>query len=82
MNQEVKITVLLWVMIWAFGYLPQAAEAGHNVLKVSENWRLAMQVYTFHRFTFEEAVEKSAAASSPENRRWQPPACRDAVRFP
>jgi len=55
MNKQSKFLVVL--LVFAFSCLPKAnvADAGE------ENWKLGMQAYSFNRFTFYEAVDKTRA---------------------
>jgi len=55
MNTKAKLIVALAVLAVCVNFLPQARAASQ------ENWRLGMQAYTFNRFTFFEAVDKTKA---------------------
>ncbi|MBW8041472.1 MAG: DUF1080 domain-containing protein [Planctomycetes bacterium] len=57
MNKKAKFTVVLLVAVLCVCCIPRpdAAYGGQ------ENWRLGMQAYTFNRFTFYEAVDKTRA---------------------
>jgi sugar phosphate isomerase/epimerase len=57
MNKEAKFTVVLLVAVCCICCLPRP-DAAYGA---QENWRLGMQAYTFNRFTFYEAVDKTAA---------------------
>ncbi|MHC4461791.1 MAG: family 16 glycoside hydrolase [Planctomycetota bacterium] len=57
MNKEAKFTVVLLVAVCCICCLPRS-DAAYGA---QENWRLGMQAYTFNRFTFYEAVDKTAA---------------------
>jgi sugar phosphate isomerase/epimerase len=57
MNKEAKFTVVLLVVVCCICCLPRP-DAAYGA---QENWRLGMQAYTFNRFTFYEAVDKTAA---------------------
>jgi len=64
MNKEAKFTVVLFVAVCCICCLPRpdAAYGGQSTGRLSaENWRLGMQAYTFNRFTFYEAVDKTKA---------------------
>ena len=57
MNKKAKFTVVLLLAVLCICCIPRpdAAYGGQ------ENWRLGMQAYTFNRFTFYEAVDKTRA---------------------
>lgn len=57
MNKEAKFIVVLLMAVCCICCLPRP-DAAHGA---QENWRLGMQAYTFNRFTFYEAVDKTAA---------------------
>ncbi len=57
MNKEAKFIIVLLVFVLCICCLPRP-DAAYGA---QENWRLGMQAYTFNRFTFYEAVDKTAA---------------------
>jgi len=57
MNKEAKFIIVLLMAVCCICCLPRP-DAAYGV---QENWRLGMQAYTFNRFTFYEAVDKTAA---------------------
>ena len=61
MNNKARLIAVSLVFISCTCCLPRVAEAGHAVLDVQENWQLGMQAWSFNRFTFYEAVDKTAA---------------------
>ena len=64
MNKEAKFIVVLLMAVCCICCLPRP-DAAYGAQSVrtpqEENWRLGMQAYTFNRFTFYEAVDKTAA---------------------
>ncbi len=71
MNKGMKFIVVLMVFVLCAGCLSPAAtgaqqgekvvEAEHAVIDVQKDWRLGVQMWTFNRFTFYDAVDKAAA---------------------
>ena len=57
MNNETKFIVAVLVAVCCSCWLPAACVADGG----QENWKLGMQAYTFNRFTFYEAVDKTKA---------------------
>jgi len=57
MNNETKFIVAVLVAVCCSCWLPSACVADGG----RENWKLGMQAYTFNRFTFYEAVDKTKA---------------------
>ena len=56
MYREIKPIVVVPMFMLCICWLANA-----NASDAQENWRLGMQAYTFNRFTFYEAVDKTAA---------------------
>jgi len=56
MHRETKLIVVVPTFMLCICWLANA-----NASDARENWRLGMQAYTFNRFTFYEAVDKTAA---------------------
>jgi len=57
MNNETKFIVAVLAAVCCSCWLPSACVADGG----QENWKLGMQAYTFNRFTFYEAVDKTKA---------------------
>jgi len=55
MNKKIGITLGVLAFALCICCLPKASAAGE------ENWKLGMQAYSFNRFTFYEAVDKTKA---------------------
>ncbi len=60
MNKAVKFTVAFLVSVFCLCSLAEAY-ADPRSSRGQENWKLAMQAYSFNRFTFFEAVDKTKA---------------------
>ncbi len=60
MSKRAKFIVVLLV-VSCIGCLAKSVEAGDAVIDVQEDWRLGVQLWTFNRFTFYDAVDKVAA---------------------
>jgi len=56
MEKGAKLTVALLAFAACICYLPKAEAADGQ-----KNWKLAMQAYSFNRFTFYEAIDKTKA---------------------
>ena len=56
MNREAKLIVVVLAFVLCICCLPKA-----NASDAQENWKLGMQAYSFNRFTFYEAVDKTRA---------------------
>ena len=57
MNRKAKLIVGVLALVLCFSWAPRA-NAGHDDLN---GWNLGMQAYSFNRFTFFEAVDKTKA---------------------
>jgi len=55
MNERVKMTIVLSMLVLSFCCVSGAFAA------YEDSWKLGMQAYSFNRFTFFEAVDKTAA---------------------
>jgi sugar phosphate isomerase/epimerase len=56
MNMKMKLTVVVLAVALCVGFLPKA-----GVADSWKDWKLGMQAYSFNRFTFFEAVDKTKA---------------------
>jgi len=56
MNRKMKVTVGMLAFAFCICWLPKAAKADSW-----KDWKLGMQAYSFNRFTFFEAVDKTKA---------------------
>lgn len=57
MNRKAKLIVAALAFVLCICWLPRANAASD----AQENWKLGMQAYSFNRFTFYEAVDKTKA---------------------
>jgi sugar phosphate isomerase/epimerase len=61
MAGEKKSGGFLFAVVLFLGCSAVMAEAGSEAVTGKEDWRLAVQAWTFNKFTFYEAVDKTAA---------------------
>lgn len=61
MDNKVRLTVVLWIFISFSCCWSKTAPTGKAILDIKENWRLGVQAWSFNRFTFYEAIDKTAA---------------------